>query len=434
MSRSTNKLILLSVASLLAGALAESAQAQVVINGAGSSAGRQFAGGAPIAMCLNAPRPIHLRSGADDTSSSRHTWICNVTGGGLVNQPSVIRYSASESGDGYTKLNTANNQAPYILDTSTCGAPVVRTVSGITFDEYSNCTQQSNQLVHFGASDVQNTSFGQSGPSGNTFPNPNPVDVVEPVVALPFSLFVNNGVRLQTPAGGLGGQLENLSRPQIEAIFRRNPRDWNDLGYLVTSDGTTVNAAESGITLCLREAGSGSAAAFDQTQMLQSAVAVVTNNTVNGTGGSVIYSPTSTGVVNCIRDNVNGIGYLNSESVVLNAHPIQINGYQANYSAAEVAGNTSPIARKRDIACGRYDFWTKWVLTRMNTLAGQQLSLFNAFRDASKNEVNNVPSGSHWVALSDSATPEMNVDKGSDAGPISFLGGLNVPSNPECRP
>lgn len=436
MSRSKKQLILWSVIGLLAGALAESAQAQIVINGAGSSAGRQFAGGAPIAMCLNTPKPIHLRSGTDDTGSSRHTWICNVTGGGLTNQPSVIRYSASESGDGFTKVNSVgglSKTAGYIIDTTGCGAPVERTVSGITFDEYSSCTGNVQETVDFGASDVQASSFGQTGPTGNSFPDPSTAGLLasDQIAVLPFSLFVNNGVRLQTPTGGVGGVLDNLSRAQVEAIFRRNPQDWSDLGYVVTSDGTTVNAAESGITLCLREAGSGTAAAFDQTMMLQSTVATVANNTVNGTGGNVIYSPTSTGVVNCVRDNVNGIGYLNAESVVTNAHPIKFNGYSANYSAAEVAGNTSPIARKRDVACGRYESWTTWVINRKTSYnPANKGQLIQAFIDAARNETNNVPSGSHWVALS-----EMNVNKASDAGPIGFNGTFGVvPANLECRP
>ncbi|HBR48925.1 MAG TPA: hypothetical protein DEA71_02460 [Nitrospira sp.] len=443
MSRSTNKLILLSVAGLLAGALAESAQAQIVVNGAGSSAGRQFAGGAPVAMCLNTPRPIHLRSGTNDTNSSRHTWICNVTGGGLTNQPSVIRYSASESGDGFTKVNSVgglSKTAAYIRDLTDCPgvtpAPAQFPATGtpiLSWDEYSNCSGSGVETVDFGASDVQASSFGQTGPTGNTFPDPSTAGLLpsDQIAVLPFSLFVNNGVRLQTETGGLGGQLENLNRAVVEAVFRRNPQDWTDLGYLVTSDGTTIDNTKSGITLCLREAGSGTAAAFDQTMMIQSTVATVLSGAANGTGGSVIYSPTSTGVVTCVQNNVNGIGYLNAESVVPNAHPIKFNGYSANYTAAEVAGNTSPIARKRDVACGRYESWTTWVINRKTSYnPANKGNLIQAFIDAARTETNNVPSGSHWVALS-----EMNVNKAVDAGPIGFNGTFGVvPSNPECRP
>lgn len=428
MSRSTNTLIFLSVAGLLAGALAESAQAQVVINGAGSSAGRQFAGGTPIAMCNAAPQPIHLRSAADDTNSSRHTWICNVTVAG-VNQPVVIRYSSSESGDGFTKVSTQagfSKTAPYIIDTSSCGTPVTRTVSGLTFQEYSGCTQQVLETVDFGASDVQASAFGQNGPTGTSFPDPQTGGLLPPdqVAVLPFALFVNNGVRLQTPAGALGGVLDNLTRPQIESIFRRNVRDWEDLGYLVTSNGTTVDGTKTGITICMREAGSGSKAAFDQTQMKDSAEANVANNTANGTGGSIIYSASSGGVVTCVQNNVNAIGYLNAESVVTNAHPIQINGASANYAAG------TPFERKRDIACGRYDFWTTWVINRKTSYSPTTKNdLILAFINSARNETNNVPSGSHWVALS-----EMNVTKAVDAGPIVWSGGLNVPANLECRP
>jgi hypothetical protein len=463
-SRST-KLMLWSMAGLLAGTLADSAQAQIVINGAGSSAGRQFAGGAPIAMCLNEdltvtpiiPKPVHLRNGTTDTGSDRHTWICNVTyaipalGINFINQPAVIRYSASESGDGYIKLTGQYNStttAPYILDQSTCNpTPVSQTVSGITFDEYSSCTQQSQQTVNFGASDVQAGSFGQAGPNTPGAPiafppscsNPaSPPDCgtpvndsllsSEPVAALPFALFVNNGVRLQTPAGALGGVLNNLTRPQIEAIFRRNVRDWDELGYLVTSNGTTPDATETGVTLCLREAGSGSKAAFDQTMMIQSGEANVANNAINGTGGTVIYSPTSSGVVTCVNNNVNGIGYLNAESSLANAHVVQINGTSANYAVDPA--NTSPIARKRDIACGRYDFWVDWRVIRVTANDGTAANnMVRVFADAAKTRTNSVPSGSHWVAQT-----EMNVSKALDAGPISVSGGLNPPANPECRP
>ncbi|NGZ04047.1 MAG: hypothetical protein CV090_13470, partial [Nitrospira sp. WS238] len=194
---------------------------------------------------------------------------------------------------------------------------------------------------------------------------------------------------------------------------------------VVTSNGTTIDSTEKGITLCLREAGSGSKAAFDQTMMLQSTEATVANNAVNGTGGSVIYSPSSSGVVTCIQNNVNAIGYLNAESVVTNAHPITINGWSANYAAG------STFERKRDVACGRYDFWTTWVINRKTSYnPATKGQLIQAFIDAARTETNNVPSGTHWVALS-----EMKVNKAADAGPIAFNGTFGVvPDNLECRP
>src|SRR5262245_31936706 len=94
--KTARKLMLLSVAALAA-AIADNASAQIVINGTGSSAGRQFGGDAPIAMCINenipngTPKPVHLRSGTTDSGSDRHTWICNVTytmtGVNFSNQP-----------------------------------------------------------------------------------------------------------------------------------------------------------------------------------------------------------------------------------------------------------------------------------------------------------------------------------------------------------
>ncbi len=440
MSRSTNKLILLSVAGLLAWALAESAQAQVVVNGAGSSAGRQFAGGAPIALCNPGSPAFHFRSGTTDTNSNLHTWTCTATLPGLGATPVVVRYSASESGDGFVKLTGqggAATTALYIEDASTCpGAGVPRTVAGLTFTEFSSCSASAIPLpVHFGASDVLSGSFDQSGPTGNSFADPalsgpagtivqNATDVV---AALPFAFFVNNAVRLLDAGGNPGAtQLNNLDRAQVEGIFRRNVRNWEDLGY-------GVSGGQPGITLCLREAGSGTKAALDQAIMLQSTEAVVANNTANGTGGSVIYSPTSGGVVTCVQNNPGAIGYLNAESVVANAHPINFAGYSANYPT----GTT--FERKRDLACGRYEFWTFWRLIRKtagaNLPTADQDNLITLFRDAAKNEVNSVPSGTHWAAISGSVPNEMKVTKSADAGPISWVTVAGVvPAHPECRP
>src|SRR5262245_26845349 len=149
--KTAKKLMLLSVAALAVAAIADNASAQIVINGTGSSAGRQFAGDAPIAMCINAnvgtgtPKPVHLRSSTTDSGSNQHKWICNVTysmtGVSFTNQPAVIRYSATESGDGFTRLTGqygTSLQAPFIT-ASTCGAShEVTAANGLVFDEYDN--------------------------------------------------------------------------------------------------------------------------------------------------------------------------------------------------------------------------------------------------------------------------------------------------------
>ena len=411
-----SKVLLWSLIGLLTGVLAETAQAQIVINGVGSSHGRQFAAAAPITMCTSTPRPIHLRSGADDTNSNRHTWLCNVTyssptlGINFVNQPAIIRYSATNSIDAYTRLTGQNNTAqtaPYIVDTSTCGPLVLKVVGAITIEEYSNCTQQVIEPVHFGGSDVQAASFGQVGPTGTVQPDADDSTLSnETVAALPFALFINNGVRLRVPGGLVGAQLANLSSPQIEMIFRRAWRVWNGPSLAVTSDGVTEDTTKAGVTLCLHAAGPGTKAAFAQVKMVRSAEVVVSNNSANGPGGLILYFPTSTGVSNCIATNLNAIGYLPAESVVPNAHPIQVDG-----GSADRGGDV--CARRADVINGFYDFWTHWRVIRRTAHDGFPWNnLIRVFAEASEKVANSLPPA--WVAMY-----SMNVDKVNDAGPLS---------------
>jgi hypothetical protein len=453
------KTLLLSATALALAAVADDASAQIVINGAGSSAGRQFVGGAPLAMCLNqnglvSPKPIKLRSSnpanlLDDTGANRITWICNVTysipslGISFTNQPAIIRYSSSESGDGFTRLTgqygTATT-APYILDTSTCTQQPDQTENGITYELWQNCSQQSLQTVNWGASDVQAGSFGQQGPTGTFFPPSGqpPLDDSaisnETVAALPFALFVSDNVRTRTGpnATDVGPAVTSLTREQIRAIVQRQVRDWADLGYGVTTDAThTTFDANSGITLCRREAGSGTVAAFWQTIANETPSL---NGVANGSGGLVVYSPSSSGVVSCLTtagtgsNNRRGIGYLNAESVVAGNHVVGISGGMPNYPTATTG---SPIERKRDVACGRYLYWSDWRVTRLTAGDGGNVNnLVRVFADAARTRTNNIPSGTHWVANAD-----MTVQKTIDAGPITWrLVAGAVPDNPQCRP
>lgn len=453
--RHTMPKAMLSAAGILAAlALADSASAQVVINGTGSSAGRQFAGGTPVALCLDttagAPKPIHYRNSTTDSGSDRHTWVCNVTYTSLANpahsftnQPAIIRYSATESGDGFVRLTgqygTAQT-ATFITSSSTCGLPVEVTIARpdfpgdptFVFDEYSSCSETTLLPVNFGASDVRASAFGQTGPIGNSFPpagqppvEEGPTLSSEAVAALPFAMFIGNGVYDRSGPGGTpGAQVTTLTREQIEAIFSRNVRTWDGLGYGALADITNpslgFNASQS-IFLCMRESGSGSKSAFDQTMMvLQNEVIAADLN-----GGVTDYSATSSGVRTCIQNNpLRAIGYLNAETVVTNAHPVLLNGFSSNYAAG-----SSSFARKRDIGCERYVFWTDWRITRRVANDGTpENNMIQVFADGGRATTNNVPAGTHWVSQN-----EMKVQKALDKGPMSWkqVGGA-VPANPVC--
>ena len=70
---------------------AETAHAQLVLNGAGSSAGRLFAGTSPAAICAASPTPLLFVS--SEGTPNKYEWQCTVNG--VAN--SRIRYSASQS-------------------------------------------------------------------------------------------------------------------------------------------------------------------------------------------------------------------------------------------------------------------------------------------------------------------------------------------------
>jgi len=100
-------------------AAADLAQAQLVLNGAGSSAGRQFASLLPtdLQLCDNNSTPILFQSA--EVPPNRTEWQCTLNGG-----TRIYRYSASASGDGYLKQpNGATATAAYLnLTSATSGA------------------------------------------------------------------------------------------------------------------------------------------------------------------------------------------------------------------------------------------------------------------------------------------------------------------------
>ena len=105
---------------------AETAQAQTVIaNGAGSSAGRLFAGETPVFVCdvIVGQSPLYFKDTGNPPNQTE--WQCKRGG---VNH--TFRYSATNSSDGFLKQpNGAVATATYLV-TSGCPAGSPVTIAG----------------------------------------------------------------------------------------------------------------------------------------------------------------------------------------------------------------------------------------------------------------------------------------------------------------
>lgn len=416
---------------ILAGALAlagwaATADAQTVLNMGGSSAARNFMTDIPLNLCDASPLPNRF-STAD---GNKITWTCNRSG-----SPVIMRYSATGSSDGIVKLQTplANPASNMLyLDhtlTAGCTGPTLTTrpSDGKQYNNTVNCNNGStiSLPVNMGASDVAGSSFHQTGPTGTSVaPLNDGALTVTPTAVVPFSLFVGKGV-VKDVAGAPGGQISGLSRLEIEAIFQRNVTDWKRLGFgTVTDAAPGTLEATSPIVLCLRNAGSGTKAAWDETVMLNApewAVALP---------GSVIFSSSTSGVLACLAANRRSIGYMDADQVTsfntggANAglgYSIRIDGGKA-HDPALGANN-----EKRDLKCGKYAYWASLRLNRRPADAGTpsdnlaQAFISNAGLAAT---IAQIPTGEYWAS-----DEEMAVSKNSDRGPVLWKAG----NHPECR-
>lgn len=418
---------------VLAGALALAgwagvAQAQTTeLNAGGSSAGRNFATDVPLNLCDAGSSPANYPSRYASADGNKITWVCNR--GGL---PVIMRYSATGSSDGVNKLlQPASNPASNMLFlnhtlTTGCTGPVdtIRPSDGKHYNNTTGCANGNtiSLPVHIGASDVQGASFHQSGPVGTSvLPlDDSTLNSVQAAV-VPFTLFVGRGV-VRDVAGAPGGAISGLSRMEIEAVFNRAVTDWKRLGFgTVTDAAPGTLEATSPIVLCLRNAGSGTKAAFDETVMINANETSVAN-------ASVVFSSSSSGVLSCLSTNRRSIGYMDSDAVVNfnvggsqagNAYAIRIDGGLANDPSL-----TDP---KRDLKCGKYPYWAGWRLNRRTTSEGAAIdALAQAYVDnaGAQATISIIPTGAFWAS-----DEEMAVSKNQDRGPIAWKAG----NHPECR-
>jgi hypothetical protein len=461
----------LSAAGLLLAALADGAGAQIVLNGTGASAGRQMMGSTPASntFCLAEPRPRSYRNdevrtvigpdGTDVQDFSRIaqvTWVCNVTysipalGITFTNQPVEIRYHSTESGDGFVRLTGqyGNPTTATVINAAatSCGQgpiPIPVNSRQVAYDAFGNCTT-TTATVNFGGSDVRATSFGQQGPIGTFFPPGGvPIDTTtiadEGVAVIPFGIFVSQHVRTRNADGTPGPAVETLTGRQIEAILRREVRNWDSFGYVVVTSLTPplIPDPNQGITLCRRDAGSGTLAALWVTQTPE---VPAMNGAVNGAGGVVMYRSSSSALLrDCVGNIAAGhsrrfISYFNAETIlpVPNTR-IRVDGFDPNLpddpSFSPAAGGDPDLERKVNVICGRIDYWSEWRVTRRSTNDGTPVNnMVRAFADnIRRNTELSVPSGAFWARLGD-----MTVQKRTgDRSPNDWIRGVTA-SNPMC--
>lgn len=430
---------------------AESAQA-LDLNGKGSSAGRNFAGQTTGAVCApGSPATYYFVANATHDPalpSSRSEWRCTVAG---APGTSVFRYHGTNSLDGYSSLNNTNvllNTQGY-LDTQAAGCTAIAAPNPRAFGGHPNVTIFEcpsaqpllvNLPIHYGASDVQGTSFTQSAFGAPVTPPviaPGVDLTTLPVVTVPFAIAVGGGVLKST---GPNVPLDNLSIFELQQILAGTVTDWTTLGYQTDTPGQTK------ITVCQRTTGSGTLAALDQTIMKKGPRAINPTRVPAGTGAPILGqaanldNASSGNIVNCLNNagtpgNPNhrmSIGYVDSDSGGLfttGAHFVKINGYQA-FDASLPATS----ARLKDLRCGDYPYWANWnMVVRTNGVDGLPVTgggsvpagtqnLLDAYLNAA---IVNNPLPGFWATQA-----EMFVVKNDDAGPHAMLPGGET----FCRP
>lgn len=372
---------------------AESAQAQLVLNGTGSSAGRLFAGNSPAQVCSPAPTPLLFVS--HEGTPNRYEWQCTVNG--VAN--SRIRYSATNSSDGFEKQPNGAVGTAVFLNTAGCPAGVPVVILGVNVLR-SVCpagTPTQTLTVHWGGSDVKASSLHQTaGGVVQVPPAANHLNTA-PTVIVPFAIVVGGQVR-----NGSGGNLVTMTDDEIRQILSGNVTSWPELGY----DTTVANKA---ITVCQRTGGSGTIAALDETIMLPKYWGI---SPFPG-----VANASSSNMVACVNNNGTSIGYLDSDSVNATnfpngAYQIQINGQPVNAGALGTG-----VARLTALRCGRYPYWADWnYVTRTAGVQGAPINAVagtNAALTLLGNEMlANNPLPDFWLSENDTF-----VFKNDDRGP-----------------
>jgi ABC-type phosphate transport system substrate-binding protein len=388
---------------------AETAQAQLVLNGAGSSAGRLFAGDSPALLCQSSPKPLLFVS--SEGTPNMYEWQCTI--GTTAN--SRIRYSATNSSDGYLKQPNGSVGTASYLVTSGCPAGSDVVIEGVTVSK-SVCasgTATTPLTVHWGGADVKASSIHQTAFGTSIAPPADGHLTATPTVIVPFSIVVGGNVRGYLPGTTTLAPLLTLTEEEIRQIFAGNVTDWTQLGY-------AVSAGSSAIVTCQRTVGSGTLATLDETMMRTKFWAGGINGVASGTN---IANAGSSNMVTCLNGNQNSIGYLDSDSVTATnfpngAYQVAIGGQPINTGSTGIGTGK---ARLTSLRCGRYPYWADWNFVTRN--AGTEVAPISAVSgtDAAITSLQAImsthnPLSDYWLSENDTF-----VYKNDDRGPFNWF-------------
>ena len=443
-----------------AGAFASTADA-VTLRGGGASAGTPFGFQVPLNLCTSAPGnlPNHYindgtqvsATGAPVTNGKTDVWRCAVPG---FAGTTIMKYSATGSSDGIVKLNNAaetfncgtagnpalnNNCMTYLPDSpSSCVAngsnPKTRPSDGKQYNEFLCSDTAIYETVNVGLSDTAGSSFGQQGPVTVTVPPLDQSNLISVQAAIvPMDIVV--GKNVGRVVGGVLQPLETLSRTEVEALLGYQVTDWRQLGYRTGTIGTGTLDASSPTTLCMRRAGSGTKAAFDQTVMKDAKETPIgtTDLTSNNTR---YFGQSNQDVRDCIGGNAgqgisahpNAVGYMETEQATIlantgNGRIVRLNGYRSNDPAGATVAD-----KKKDLRCGRHLYWVGIRYNTRNPSSGDasRASLISQYiaNASAPGTISLLPAGEFWEAPS-----AMHVSKNADPGPINWKAGANLACN-----
>lgn len=430
-------------------AFAVTAKAQTVeIDLGGSAEVVNFINSIPVNVFLpNSTAPINHYVNGDipaplTISSGRlHVWTGTLDGAkvpGLGGRPAIIRYAASTSSDAFKLLQTQTTppaltvpQAPFTTtgttpnatnflnapaDITGCSSLTAVVVGGVTvYSQATGCTAVTPLPFHLGLSLVVGSDFHQVGPS-------IPLTKATPL----FSTLLVDSIIAVTPSKIVlgdsvkdtgGNPITNLTNTQVEAVISGSVTDW----------GTFKGFAAGPVARCLRKAGSGVKAVFNETQMYAAGGQTATGETTAGTTdltsttAVTLFGGTTQDVVDCLVGepglsrpaHPRGIAYIDYDQHAVGFHDATVDD----------VGVSDGVDSKGNLKNGLYPFWTYAHGFRRPVgstgVSSDQDTLITGFlaTASTPSVINSIPGvGQYWTAVS-----EMCVSKAATQGPITWI-------------